>query len=368
MRIPFVDLQAQYVAHRQAIDGAIAEVIAKSAFVGGEYPRRFEQEFADAAGAAHCIGVANGTDALYIVLRALGIGPGDEVITTAISWIATSEVISQTGATPVFVDVDEYFNIDVRQVRERINPNTKAMIPVHLYGQAAKVDELADLCRAHGLHLIEDCAQAHLSQRRGRPVGTYGIAGTFSFYPGKNLGAYGDAGAIITGDDALATRCRMFANHGALKKHHHEIEGINSRLDGIQAAVLLAKLPHLARWTERRRQIALRYVERLAGVPGVELPKTAEGSSHVFHLFVICTERRDSLQSWLSQGGVETQIHYPTPLPLMPAYRRLSMTPASVPVAARRSREILSLPIYAEMTDEAVDIVCGRIGEFFSGS
>jgi dTDP-4-amino-4,6-dideoxygalactose transaminase len=365
MRIPFVDLHAQYLAHRQEFDAAFAAVIARSAFIGGEFVRAFERSYAECYGVKHCVAVANGTDAIYIVLRMLGIGAGDEVITTAASWISTSETITQAGATPVFVDVDDYYHLDCAQVEARITPRTRAIIPVHLYGQACEVDTLAQLARKRGLHLIEDCAQAHLARRHGKLAGMYGIAATFSFYPGKNLGAYGDAGAIITDDDELAARCRMYANHGALIKHQHEMEGINSRLDGMQAALLSAKLPHLPQWTAARQRIAGLYDAALAGIAQVRVPQVRAGSTHVYHLYVIACERRDELKAWLAQHGIETGVHYPTALPLLPAYRRLGLDAGGFPRAARNQQAILSLPIYAEMTDEMVTYVAGRIRAFY---
>ena len=364
MRIPFVDLHAQYLAHQDEFDAAFRAVIAKTAFIGGEFVREFEAAYAAAYGVRHCISVANGTDAIYIVLRMLGVGPGDEVITTAGSWISTSETISQAGARPVFVDVDEFFNIDVDQVAARITPRTRAIIPVHLYGQAAQVDILLRLAREHGLHVIEDCAQAHFAERSGRRVGTFGIAGTFSFYPGKNLGAYGDAGAIVTNDDALAERCRMFANHGALVKHEHRMEGINSRLDGLQASLLTAKLRHLPAWTEARREVARWYDEGLAGLPWLELPKVREDSTHVYHLYVVRVDRRDELRAHLAARGIETGVHYPTALPLLEAYRSLRVSPATIPRAAANQSRILSLPIFPEMTRGMVDHVIDAIREF----
>lgn len=366
MKVPFVDLRAQYERYKDSIDAAMQSVIASSSFIGGEAVRRFEAEFAQAYGVKHCIPCGNGTDAIYIVLRMLGIGPGDEVITTALSWISTSETISQAGATPVFVDIDEYYCIDVEQVAARISPRTRAIIPVHLYGQAARVEVLTELCNSRGLHLIEDCAQAHFSARNSRRVGMYGRAATFSFYPGKNLGAYGDAGAIVTNDDGLAEKCRMYANHGAMVKHQHEMEGINSRLDGLQAAVLSAKLPHVARWTLERQAIADAYNARLADVDGIELPEVRAGSSHVYHLFVIQTDDRDGLRSFLAARGIETGIHYPTALPLLEAYRRLEMSPADIPRAARSTGRILSLPIFPEMTESMIDFVCEAIRDFFA--
>lgn len=368
MHIPFVDLHAQYLAHQEEFDAAFREVIRKAAFIGGEFVREFEREYAAAYGVRHCISVANGTDAIYIVLRMLGIGPGDEVITTAASWISTSETIGQAGARPVFVDVDEYYNIDVEQVRAAITPRTRAIIPVHLYGQAAQVELLEPLARERGLHLIEDCAQAHFAERLGRRVGTVGVAGTFSFYPGKNLGAYGDAGAIITNDDALAERCRMYANHGALVKHQHRMEGINSRLDGLQAALLTRKLRHLADWTRARQVVARQYDALLAAIPQVTLPKLRDGSTHVYHLYVIQCADRDALKAHLAAQGIETAIHYPTALPLLPAYAHLGMQASDIPRAAANQDAILSLPIFPEMTAAMVAHVADAIRGFYARS
>ena len=365
MKIPFVDLRAQYLRYQDSIDSAIRSVIDATSFIGGEPVKSFERDYASAYGVRHCIACANGTDAIYIVLRMLNIGPGDEVITTAASWISTSETISQAGAKPVFVDVDRYFCIDVSRVENAITPRTKAVIPVHLYGQAAEVDALADLCRARGLHLIEDCAQAHFAERDGKRVGLFGTAGTFSFYPGKNLGAYGDAGAIITNDDSLAERCRMYANHGALTKHQHKMEGINSRLDSLQAAILSAKLPYLAEWTAARVRVAQEYRRRLADIGEIELPEERAGSTHVYHLFVVKATRREALRKYLDAKGIETGIHYPTPLPLLEAYRYLSISAEQIPVAAGNAERILSLPIFPEMTDSMVDYVCHSIREFY---
>jgi dTDP-4-amino-4,6-dideoxygalactose transaminase len=366
MRIPFVDLRAQYLAYQSEFDAAMQAVIDKTAFIGGEFVERFELDFVRAYGVKNCIPVANGTDAIYIVLRMLGVGLGDEVITTAASWISTSETISQTGARPVFVDVDDFFNIDVRSVGKRITDRTKAIIAVHLYGQAAEVEYLQSLSRQHGIALVEDCAQAHFAERNGLRVGTYGVAGTFSFYPGKNLGCYGDGGAIVTNDDDLAKRCRMYANHGALVKHQHVIEGINSRLDGMQAALLSAKLRHIHEWTRERRRVAQLYDQLLGSIPEVVRPDLRSGSTHVYHLYVIRVQWRDELAAHLNSCGVSTGIHYPTSLPLLEAYRHLGMTAADIPTAARNQAQILSLPIYAEMTPEAVHYVADAIERFYA--
>jgi dTDP-4-amino-4,6-dideoxygalactose transaminase len=364
MKIPFVDLRAQYLAHRAEIDRAIAEIIDQTAFIGGEAVRRFEAEFARDYGVAHCVSCANGTDAIYIALKMLGIGPGDEVVTSAHSWISTSEAVSQTGAVPVFVDVDDYYTIDVTRLEAAITPRTRAVIPVHLYGQSADMGAIVELCRARALLLVEDCAQAHYATWRGRRVGTFGDVATFSFYPGKNLGAYGDAGAIVTGDAELATKMRMYANHGALRKHDHRMEGVNSRLDGLQAAILLAKLAHIHDWTQRRQQVAAWYESELAAIPGIEMPKVRDGATHVWHLYVIQHDERDALAAHLAVRGVQTAVHYPIALPLMAAYGSRGFTPGDFPRAARNQSRILSLPIYPEMNEAMVKYVAGAIAEF----
>lgn len=368
MHVPFVDLAAQYRAHREEFDAAFAAVIAKTAFVGGEFVRDFERRYAEAYGIDHCVSCANGTDAIYIVLRMLGIGAGDEVITSAISWISTSETITQAGARPVFVDIDEHCLIDVDAIEAAITPRTRAVIPVHLYGQAVDMGRVTEICRRHGLKLIEDCAQAHFAEWRGRRVGTFGDAATFSFYPGKNLGAWGDAGAIVTRYADLARRCRIYANHGALVKHQHEMEGVNSRLDGLQAALLSAKLPHVTAWTAARRAAALSYDRMLQGVGDLHLPRIREGASHVFHLYVVQTDRRDELKGFLAERGVETAIHYPTALPLLPAYRYLGGDAAAFPRAAATQSRILSLPMYPELSEAMIEHVAGSIRAFFARS
>lgn len=361
MNVPFVDLRAQYRSIKQSIDEAIFKVIDETAFIGGEYVKEFERGFAGLVGVKHCIGVANGTDAIYITLKMLGIGPGDEVITTASSWISTSETISQTGATPVFVDIHpDTFTIDPSLIEGKITKHTKAIIPVHLYGQAAHISEINDLCKKHGLFLIEDCAQSHLSEENNKIVGTFGIASTFSFYPGKNLGAYGDAGAIITNDDSLAEKLRMYANHGALKKHEHKIEGVNSRLDSLQAAILSAKLPHLTEWTKRRIKNADLYVSGLKDSKVIP-PTVRKNTKHSFHLFVIRSDNRESLKKHLEANGIQTAIHYPTALPNLPAYKYLRHQPSDFPVASKYQSEILSLPMYPELSEKQINYVCDTI-------
>ena len=368
MKIPFVDLKAQYHSIQREIDGAIASVISETAFVRGKYVAAFEDAFAEASGARHCISCANGTDALFVSMKMLGIGPGDEVITTANSWIASSETITLTGATPVFVDIEEdYYCLDPALIEAKITPRTKAILPVHLLGQPAAMDSILGIAIKHGLMVVEDCAQAHLAEYKGQRIGLMGNAGTFSFYPGKNLGAYGDAGAIITNDEELAARCRMFANHGAdrANKHDHQMEGVCSRMDGLQAAILSAKLPHLAAWTAARRAAAARYDTLLSDIQGITTPTTREGAEHVCHVYCIRAPRRDELQDTLKKAGIDTTRHYPTPLPLLTAYKRLGHTPADFPVAVRHSTEILSLPIYPEISAEQQSAVADTIRDFY---
>lgn len=364
MKIPFVDLKAQRKQIGPEIDSVIHSVIEETAFVRGPFVNQFEKHYAAAYGVKHCIGVGNGTDAIYVSLKALGIGPGDEVITTACSWIATSEVITQTGAQVVFVDIDpDYYTIDASRIEEKITARTRAILPVHLYGQPADMDAIVSLCRKHDLFLIEDCAQAHFAEYKERKVGTFGHLGTFSFYPGKNLGAYGDAGAIITNDDSLARKARMFANHGSLTKHEHMIEGINSRMDGIQAAVLSVKLAHLARWNRRRLENALRYNELLGDIDGVATPSIRPDATHIFHLYVIRTEHRDVVQQHLKEKGISTGIHYPTPLPFLKAYEYLQADPEDFPVAHGYQNQILSLPMFPELELEQIQYVAQAIRE-----
>lgn len=366
MRVEFVDLKAQYRTLQAEMDAAIAGVIENTQFVGGAQVQSFEQEFAELIGARDCISCANGTDSLYIIMKMLGIGPGDEVITAANSWISSSETITQAGAKPVFADVDpRYYTMDPRDVAAKITPQTRAILPVHLYGQACDMDALKALCQEHGLHLIEDCAQAHLAEYKGQRVGTFGQAGSFSFYPGKNLGAYGDAGGIVTCQAELGRDCRMYARHGALVKHDHQMEGINSRMDGIQAAVLRVKMPHLEEWTCRRIENARAYDRLLEGVSEVAAPAVRSDSRHVYHLYVIRASRRDELQKFLGSKGIQTGLHYPCPLPLLPCYRHMGHTPDDFPVASQLGQEILSLPMFAELSQAEIEYVAACIREFY---
>lgn len=367
MNVPFLNLKAQYSNLKPEIDKAITNVISDTAFIKGKYVDLFEKEFANAYKVKHCIGVANGTDAIYIILKMLGIGSGDEVITVANTWISSSETITQAGAKPVFIDIEpEYYCIDISKIEEKINSNTKAIVAVHLFGQANNILELKALCEKHHLFLIEDCAQSHFSEFTQQYVGTYGIASTFSFYPGKNLGAYGDAGAILTNNDELALKMRMYAAHGSLVKHQHEIEGINSRLDGLQAAILSAKLPHIKNWNEQRIKHATLYSDLLKDINQIVIPSVRANTKHTFHLYVIRTEKRNELQAFLKEHGIETQIHYPVPLPFVKAYQYLNHQPSDFPIAYQYQSEILSLPMYPELTNEEIHYVASKIKAFYS--
>ena len=366
MKIPFVDLKAQYRSIKTEVDQAIASVIDEATFIGGQPITDFEKEFATACGVKHCISTGNGTDTLYIIMKMLGIKTGDEVITVANSWISSSETITQTGAKVVFVDAHpEYYSIDESKIEEKISPRTKALIVVHLQGQACAMNEVRKICAKHNLFLIEDCAQSHFSQYRGQLVGTFGIAASFSFYPGKNMGAYGDAGCIITNDDAFAERFRMYARHGALVKHHHKIEGINSRMDSLQAVVLIEKLKHILRWNQARIRAAKRYDNLLRDIKELTLPKVRPDTVHTYHLYVILAERRDQLKEYLKSEGIETVLHYPTPLPFLEAYRYLNHRPEDFPVSSKLQGEILSLPMYPELSDAQIDYVAASVKSFY---
>jgi dTDP-4-amino-4,6-dideoxygalactose transaminase len=369
LEIPFVDLKAQYESIKGEIDQAIADVIASSAFIGGPYVKAFETAFAAFCGARHCIGVGNGTDAIFLTLKAMGIGRGDEVITAANSFIATSEAITMAGARVVFVDIDpRTFNIDPTKIEKKVTIKTKAIIPVHLYGQPADLDPILEVARKNGLKVIEDAAQAHGARYKNRNIGTIGDAACFSFYPGKNLGAYGDGGAIVTGDEALAARIRMLANHGRVDKYDHRIEGVNSRLDGLQAAILNAKLPRLAAWTEARRRNAYLYNELLGGVSNLEIPVEMDDVRAVYHVYVVRVRngKRAWLQHLLKSNGISTGVHYPIALPALSAYSHLGHRDGDFPEAVSASKEILSLPMFPELTEEQIRYTSGLIRENLS--
>ena len=365
MNVPFVDLHAQYLSIKSEIDAAISEVIAESAFIRGPHVDRFEEAWAKTLGVKHCVSCANGTDALYIAMRVLGVKPGDEVVTTAHSWISTSETITQAGGRVVFCDTDnETFTIDPALIEAKITSATVGIIPVHLYGQPADMDPIMAIARKYNLWVIEDSAQAHTAKYKGQVVGTFGNAATFSFYPGKNLGAYGDAGCVVTNDDHLADWAAAFARHGG--KGEHVMEGICSRMDGIQAAILNVKLPHLPAWIQARRHVAVRYDELLREVGDVVTPKVTPDRDHVYHLYVIRTGNRDALRKHLTDAGVATVLNYPKALPFYPAYAYLGHNPSDFPVAYANQSRILSLPIYPEITDEIIEFVVDQIQTFFA--
>ncbi len=362
MQVAFVDLKAQYASIKAEIDQALAEVVADCAFIGGKFATRFEQEFAAYIGGKHCIGVANGTDALYTAMKGLRLGPGDEVITAANTFIATAEGITQTGAEVVFVDHDPVtYNLDLDQLEAAITPRTRAVVPVHLYGQPCDMDRVLAIAKRHGLRVIEDTAQAHGATWRGRKVGTFGDVACFSFYPGKNLGAYGDAGAVVTESDELAEFVRSHCNHGRHDTLLHAIEGVNSRLDGFQAAVLSVKLRHLEAWTEKRIAAAARLSAGLADV--CVTPAVHPDVRHVFHLYVVRVANRDEVRKHLQAAGIATGIHYQKALPYVAAYERLGHRPGDFPIAYRFQDEILSLPMHGDLTPAQIDLVIAKMRE-----
>jgi dTDP-4-amino-4,6-dideoxygalactose transaminase len=363
--IKFLDLAHQYRTIRSEIDDAIQKILDDAAFVGGRAVSDFEDAFGSYQGATHCVGVGNGTDAIEIALEALDLPRGSDIIVPANSFIASSEAVTRSGHRVVFADVDPTtYVLDIADIQCRIRPNTAAIVAVHLYGHPCEMDSLLELATRHGLRVVEDCAQAHGAEYKGRRVGSIGDVGTFSFYPGKNLGAYGDAGAIVTNDDRIAVRCRMIANHGRVEKYNHLIEGRNSRLDGIQAAILTAKLNHLDGWLDRRNVLAQHYIEGLADLEEVTLPHVAPNIRHAFHLFVIRLEQREELRAELSRAGIESGIHYPIALPKLPAYEYLGQ--ADHPFrASELDAQLLSLPLGEHMTKHDVDQVVGTIRHFF---
>lgn len=366
MNIPFVDLKSQYASIKGEIDSAISEVILNTAFIGGPYAKTFEAAFAKFCKVKHCVGVGNGTDALFIALKALGIGGGDEVITAANSFVATSEAITMTGAKVVFVDMNrKTYNIAAEKIEEKITPKTKAIIPIHLYGQPADMDPIMAIARNNNLKVVEDAAQAHGSVYKGRQIGSIGDVACFSFYPGKNLGAYGDAGAIVTDDEELAVRARMIANHGRVEKYNHEIEGVNSRLDGIQAAILTVKLKHLPEWSENRKKNAYLYNEYLKETDLVA-PVEIDDVKAVYHLYVVRIKKdlRQKFQEHLKSKGISTGIHYPITLPNLKAYSYLNHTDSDFPEATEASQEIVSLPMFPELKEEQIQYISNVIKEY----
>lgn len=364
MKVPFLDIAAENQSIWPELEESLRPVMSQAQFILGRATEAFEADFARFIGTKHCVGLNNGTSALHMALVAADIGSGDEVITTPHTWISTAWAISYVGAKPVFVDIDPVtYNIDAQRVASAITPRTKALLPVHLYGQAADVVRLKQLADEHGLLLLEDAAQAHGAMVEGRRVGSFGHAGCFSFYPGKNLGAFGEGGAVVTDDDAMAARIRRLRDHAQDGRHHHVEIGFNTRMEGIQAAVLKTKLPHLDAWNARRREHAARYHQRLSGVHGLTLPRATSPESHVWHLFVVLEDGdfRDPLRERLTECGVATGVHYPCPVPLQPAYASLGFRPGDFPIAEDVMNRCLSLPMFAGLADEQVDYVAESV-------
>jgi len=366
MNVPFFDLKRQYASIKDEVDKAVRAVFDNTAFILGPSVSEFERGFAEYLGAEHAIGVNSGTSALHLALKAVGVGNGSEVITTPLTFIATAEAIVMSGAKPVFVDVDkDSLNIDPQQVEAAVSEYTKAIIPVHLYGQVADMDPIMEIARKHKLAVIEDACQAHGAEYKGRKAGVIGDVSAFSFYPSKNLGAYGEGGMVVTRDAEIAARVKALRNHGQNKKDNHKWVGYNYRMSGIQGAVLKTKLAHLDGWTEKRREIAALYSELLAGVSYVDVPREAVPGKHVYHLYVIRTRRRNELKEFLEQEGVQTRIHYPRCLHLQEAFEFLSYRPGDFPVAEEAVDEILSLPMFPELTRDEVEYVANSIKKFY---
>ena len=371
MQVPFLDLKLQYKSIKNEIDPAVQNILDNTAFILGKSVSDFETNFAQEHNVKHCFGVSSGTDGNHLALWALGIQPGDEVIIPANTFIATAWGATLCGATPVFVDCEaDSYNIDPSKVEAAITKKTKAIVAVHLYGQAADLDPLKDLAQKHKLYLLEDCAQAHISEYKGKRVGGLSDTASFSFYPGKNLGAYGEGGAVTTNNDDVAKKIKMLRDHGAVQKYYHEILGHNYRMEGIQGAVLGVKLKHLAKWTDGRRRAAKKYNEVLKDISTIIMPKEMSYAKHVYHLFVIQvkeggSERRDELAKYLNDNGVSTGLHYPIPLHLQPCFKELGYKKGQFPITEKLAETGLSLPMYPELSDGQIEYVCDTIFKFF---
>ena len=367
MKVPFVSFLPLERELGEELHAAFERVLARSWYIGGEEDAAFERAFARAVGVDHCVGAGNGLDALLLILKAMGVGAGDEVIVPSNTFIATALAVTYAGAKPVFVEpVPETFNLDPARIEAALSPRTKAILPVHLYGQPCDMDAVMDVANRHGLPVVEDCAQAHGARWRGRPVGSFGLAAGFSFYPGKNLGALGDAGAAVTNDAALAEKIRALGNYGSDRKYHHLYQGHNSRLDELQAAFLSVKLPHLARIGEDRRRTAARYLSEIRH-PEVILPAVRPEATPVWHIFAIRCARRAELEAFLKAEGIETGRHYPIPMHLQPCYASLGLPEGALPLAEEISRTELSLPMYYGMTPEEVSAVIDAVNRFPRG-
>lgn len=364
MNVPFLDLKAQYLPIKDEIHAALDSVLDKTAFAGGPFVAQFEKEFAKFCGTEQAVGVGNGTDALWMALLALGVGPGDEVITVPDTFIATCEAISYCGATPVFVDVDEKsYNMNPALLEAAITPKTKAIIPVHLFGQMADMDPIMEIAKKRKLSVIEDASQAHGALYKGKLAGSIGDAGCFSFYPGKNLGAYGEAGAVVTNNTTLADKMRVLRDHGSSKKYYHQVIGWNARMDGFQGAVLSVKLKYLPQWNDGRRKNAALYNQLLAGTEGIIAPTEMAYAKHIYHVYALRVKDRDSLISALGEKGIGTNVHYPVPVHLQNAYEFLGLKQGSYPVAEKCASEFISLPMFAELTEEQIRYVAKSVIE-----
>lgn len=366
MKVPFLDLKSNYIAIKDEIASAINEVLDHTAYILGEKVVHFEQVFAKAHDAKYCYAVSSGTDANHLPLWALGIKPGDEVIIPANTFIATAWGATLCGATPVFVDCEsDSYNIDPKKIEQAITSKTKAIVAVHLYGQSADMGPLQEIAHKHKIYLLEDAAQAHLAEYKGKKVGTLGLAASFSFYPGKNLGAYGEGGALTTNDEKLAALCKMIREHGQSQKYHHEVYGHNYRMEGIQGAVLGVKMKYLEKWTNQRRAIADKYNHLLKDVSQIVLPMEMPYAKHVYHLYVIQTAHRDKLQTYLADQGISTGMHYPLPLHLQNCFKHLGYKKGDFPITERLADQCLSLPMFPEMTEDQITYVSEKIKLFF---
>ena len=362
--IPYADLQSQYRSIKPEIDAAVLRVLDSAQFVLGEEVTAFEREFAAYCGAADAIAVNSGTSALHLALLAAGIGPGDEVITVPFTFVATAAAIEYAGATPVFVDIEpRTFNMDPARIEAAITPRTKAIMPVHLYGHPADMDPILDIARRHGVIVIEDAAQAHGAEYKGRRCGSMGTLAGFSFYPGKNLGAYGEGGAVVTSDPELARQVRLRRSWGEAKRYEHQVKGFNYRMDGIQGAILRVKLRHMEAWTEARRARAAEYRRLLEG-SGVIAPEERSDCRHVYHVFAVRAPQRDALRASLQDAGIQTGVHYPIPVHLQPAYQDLGYARGAFPVAEAVAAEVLSLPMFPELASDQVRTVAEAVATF----
>lgn len=366
MVVPFLDLKAQYRTIKEEVDAALHCVIDNTAFAGGPFVEAFERNFADYCRCCCAIGVGSGTEALWLTLKALGVGPGDEVITVPNTFIATAEAVTLCGGTPVFVDVDERsYTLNPALLEKAISRRTKGIIPVHLLGQTAEMDPIMACAEANGLFVVEDACQAHGATYRGRPAGSIGNAGCFSFYPGKNLGAYGEAGGVVTNNEDLAAKIKMLRDHGQSKKYWHDVIGVNSRMDGLQGAVLSVKLKYLDQWNDARRRNAAVYATHLSGEGSVSIPAEMPYGRHVFHVYALRAQRRNGLAEWLNSQGISTGVHYPVPIHLQEAYRFLGYAKGDFPVSEQCAEEFISLPMYPELSSEQIETVGKAISEYY---